>query len=476
MTNNKYINQKSLSRKLSGISCKNMKQLYLSFVIILLAGCSDFVDVDLPRDQLASESIFAEASTADAAIRDIYGKMRDNGLVSGGSSGLGNIMGLYTDELTYFGQPATPQEQFQNHSVLPIDPVISSWWNNAYSLIYAANSVIEGVENSQSLEVEDVERFKGEGLFIRAFLHLLLVEIYGDIPYITTSDFRLNSTVSRIPEAQVYEDIIDDLIEAKSLLPLNDFSGERIRPYKFVADALLAKAYLYNMQWEQAEARATLVIDEFGILEPNLDNVFLKDATSTIMQLKPESEGVNTFEGRTLIFLTGPPPNQALSQTLFQSFEIDDERRLNWIAAVTDGTDTWYHPFKYKQQTNTPTSLEFSILFRLAEQYLIRAEARAQLGDISGAQQDLNAVRNRAGLENTSAVSSNDLLDAILRERQLELFTEFGNRWFDLKRFGQASEVLSPIKPGWQESNILLPLPQDELLLNPNLEPQNPGY
>src|SRR5690606_19066848 len=110
-----------------------------------------------------------------------------------------------------------------------------------------------------------------------------------------------------------------------------------------------------------------------------------------------------------------------------------------------------------------------------AEQYLIRAEARAQLSNIAGAQADLNKIRIRAGLGETLASSQNELLTAILQERRFELFTEHGHRFFDLKRTGNLDNVLGS-KPGWNTTDRLFPLPEKELLLNPNLLPQNPGY
>ena len=113
---------------------------------------------------------------------------------------------------------------------------------------------------------------------------------------------------------------------------------------------------------------------------------------------------------------------------------------------------------------------------RLAEIYLIRAEARAQLGTLSGAQTDLNAVRQRANLPPTTASSQEALLDAIATETLHEFFTEQGTRWFNLVRTSKASETLQPIKPAWQPTDVLLPVPQAELLANPNLQPQNPGY
>jgi hypothetical protein len=161
---------------------------------------------------------------------------------------------------------------------------------------------------------------------------------------------------------------------------------------------------------------------------------------------------------------------------LVQSFTADDLRLSNWAKSVTDGTSVWYHAFKYKQQDYTPVSVEYSIIFRLAEQYLIRAEARANQGDLIGAKEDLDKIRNRAGLKNTTAASKEEILQAILLERKLELFTEHGHRFFDLKRFGKLDSELSPVKTGWKTTAKLFPLPQSELSANPNLQPQNPGY
>jgi hypothetical protein len=355
-------------------------------------------------------------------------------------------------------------------------------WNTAYNQIYSANDVIEGVENSMSLALEDREQFKGEALFIRAYLHLLLVELYGDIPYITTTDYITNTSVARMPKASVYDQIITDLTLAKDLLPDTDISGEKVRPYASVADAVLARAYLYTEQWALAEAASNRVITEFGVLESVLINVFLKDASGTIWQFKPNSDGDNTNEGSISIFTSGPPPNFALSNSLVDAFESGtfiqpgDQREVHWIKRISNSNGTWFHAFKYKQMNNTGTSMEYSIQLRLAEQYLIRAEARIQQGDLSGAQQDINSIRNRAGLGNTTATSVDAVLDAILQERRVELFAEHGHRWFDLKRMGRAAEVLAPIKPGWRATDILLPIPEAELLLNPNLLPQNDGY
>ena len=112
----------------------------------------------------------------------------------------------------------------------------------------------------------------------------------------------------------------------------------------------------------------------------------------------------------------------------------------------------------------------------MAEQYLIRSEARIQQGNLAGGIQDLNTIRNRAGLSNFNLTDKNSLLTAVLHERQVELFTEWGHRWFDLKRTNNATNVLNAVKgAGWQPFDTLYPVPQVEIQNNGRIV-QNAGY
>jgi len=240
----------------------------------------------------------------------------------------------------------------------------------------------------------------------------------------------------------------------------------------------LSRFYLYNGDNDSASNAASAVINESGpyTLDSNLDTAFLKNSPSTLWQFSPQSGGRNTDEGTTYIFMSGPPPFATVSDGLVAAFETGDLRKIHWLKPVNDGTTTWYHPYKYKEQATTGTTMECSIILRLSEQYLIRAEARAKQGFLSGAKDDVNVIRNLAGLPSTTALTQQDLLTAILRERRVELFTEGGHRFFDLKRGNLLDSALGTIKPGWNSTDALLPLPESELLLNPNLLPQNPGY
>jgi len=164
-----------------------------------------------------------------------------------------------------------------------------------------------------------------------------------------------------------------------------------------------------------------------------------------------------------------------LNTDLVSQFDVNDLRRSYWIKDITNESNQWYHSSKYKQDNITGSSLEYSIVFRLEEQYLIRAEAKARAGDLDGAKEDLNKIRNRAGLSDIEADTQTSLLEAILDERKFEFFTEHGHRFFDLKRFGKLDETLVT-EQGWNTTDQLWPIPLSELLANPYLTPQNPGY
>ncbi len=159
---------------------------------------------------------------------------------------------------------------------------------------------------------------------------------------------------------------------------------------------------------------------------------------------------------------------------MLNAFEPGDLRKAKWLNSTVIGGQIYFYPFKYKIRSGRPVT-EYYMVLRLAEQYLIRAEAEAKLNDLSDAIADLNIVRSRAGLPNTSATTQAQLLAAIKHERQVELFCEWGSRWFDLKRTGDIDAVLGAEKTGWSSTDSLYPIPFSEIQANPFLT-QNTGY
>lgn len=450
----------------------------VALAILCITSCDSFVEVELPKSQLTTVTVFNEYATAEGALTDIYSKIRDQGLLTGTSAGLSYQLANYSDEFTCYSAPGGPALPFYFNTLLPANTSISSYWNSSYNQIFATNAVMEGVQKSAKLSVKQKEQLNGEALFIRALIHFYLTNLYGDIPYILTTDYQSNTIVKKNTVNEVYTQVISDLDTAINLLSQQYDGPERIRPNQFVAKALLARVYLYHGAWAEAANASSGLLNATSlyVLENSITTVFLKNSKEAIWQLQPATAGKNTDEAASFIFLSGPPTMVALSDNLIKSFTASDLRRNNWIKTVLKGSEIWCHPFKYKAFNATATSVEYSIVFRLAEQYLIRAEARAHQGDLIGAKEDLNKIRKRAGLNETPANTQQEILNAVLQERRWELFTEYGHRFFDLKRSGTINSVLSATKAGWNSTDVLFPLPQNELSVNPNLRPQNEGY
>lgn len=452
--------------------------LIYSAIIIILGSCDSFTQTDMPSSELNTSAVFEEINTANSAMSSVFAKIRDNGMLCGKQTGMSREIGLYSDELNWYGNSTQSSANFYTNTLIPSHPTLLTWWNNAYSQIYAANAVIEGVAGSKKLQQADKDRLTGQAKFARAYIYLYLCELWGDVPYVIGTDYKFNSTVNRLPLHEIYSKIIEDLQEASALLPKEYSNPARTLPNSYAAKALLARVYLYQGDWVNADSYATMIINNTAMYPwvTELNEVFLKESTTTIWQYAPRSATRNTDDGTTFIFNSGPPLTVALTKDLVDAFESGDQRRFKWIRSIVKGTSTWYHAYKYKKLGTNATQTEFTIVLRLAEMYLIRAEARVQQEALAPAREDLNKIRNTAGLENTTATSKEEILEAILRERRAEFFTEFGHRFMDLKRLGVLDRELTDKKASWQSTDRLLPIPQRELNLNPNLEPQNTGY
>ena len=384
---------------------------------------------------------------------------------------------MSADELYYY----TPgfKDEFTKNEITQVNHVNidNSFWKPAYKYIYAANLAIEKLSQSQGLSTSLKNQLTGEAKFIRAFCYFHLVNLFGDIPLVISTKYQNTAVAPRAGTSIVYSQIINDLLDAKNLLPADYITTERVRPNKWAAAALLSRCFLYTSQWQNAASEANAIIGS-GVysLEADLNNVFLNSSTEAIWQLLPVRPGFNTYEGLEILPTSSLSyPTYLVTSSLRNSFENGDNRKSSWINSRVYNNDTLYFPFKYKIPNGT-TLTEYYMVFRLAEQYLIRAEAALNLNNVADAQADINSIRSRAGVGNTLANDIPSLKLAIEQERRSELFCEWGHRWYDLKRTGRANNILSFIKGAtWQSTDVLWPVPQQEINLNPSLT-QNPGY
>jgi hypothetical protein len=476
----------------------NTKLPYLLVISVLLVtgftACKSFVQVDPPISGITGATAYATDKSASAVVTGIYaGLMSGNTAFTTGTSGMPYLMGLYADELqNYAATNVTRQQFYQNN--LQNTAAVGPFWNSIYDILYDCNAAVEGISKSGTLTKPTKDRLLGEAKFMRAFLLFYATNLFGEIPMPLTTNYVTNNVITRSPQAKVYEQIIADLQEAQTLLGNDYMTGDgsatedKARPNKQAAIALLARVNLYMQHWQQAEALAgSLITDGRYELETDLLKVFLANNKEAIWQMGfTASTGFanSDIDNYTLTPASGPDAFRTVTLTPFlvNAFEPGDQRLTVWVgrndvaATQISPAGTYYYSRKYRDKT---PGAEYLAVFRLAEQLLIRAEARAQQGNIAGAQTDLNAIRTRAGLPATTATTKDALLNAILHERQVEFFLEWGHRWFDLKRTGKANEVMSVVTPQkggvWNANWLLLPVPQTELLTNGNLS-QNPGY
>lgn len=467
-------------------------------LIVVQTGCRKFVEPEAPQTSISGANVYKSDVTAIAVLNGLYAQLA-NSTPFAGSNGISVLSGLSADELTLTGNVSNAKliAYYRNQLRTATNQSFGiDYWFEAYNNIFTCNAAVEGLDESNSLTLAVKTQLLGEAKFMRALLYFYMVNLYGDAPLVLSTSPSDNIRALRSPRQKIYEQIVADLKDAQSSLSssfldasLLKSTSERVRPTKWVATALLARTYLYMNQYSNAEEEASKVIGnatQFSLAAIN--GVFLKNSSEAIWQLQPVNSGRNTEDG--FLFILPPSgPNASnnpvyLSAQQLAAFEPGDLRRKagGWVDSVIAGGTTYYYPAKYRATTMSGSSFtEYQMVLRLSEQYLIRAEARARTNNTQGAKDDLNMIRGRAGLLGTSANDQSSLLTAISKERQVELFTELGQRWLDLKRTGKVDAVMTVVTPlkangaAWQSYQQLYPIPFSDIQRNPNLV-QNGGY
>ncbi|WP_285009128.1 RagB/SusD family nutrient uptake outer membrane protein [Pedobacter faecalis] len=474
----------------------------VAIVTVLIAlttfyGCKKLIEVEAPIDQIVSKEVYNSDATANAVLIGIFTRL-SNSMFTG--QGLSMKAGLSADELIPVTDPSNLLSILYTNSLTNEGDQL--FWQELYELIFRANSAIEGIGESTKMSDKIRGQLLGEAKFLRAFAYFYLVNLYGDVPLLTSTEIQKNSLAGRVRKSLVYDQIVKDLKEAQLTLSeeyldgnSTNFVAERLRPNRSTATALLARVYLFIGNWEDAEEESTNLIEDKSLFKiETLERTFLKDSKEAIWQLQPTEAGVNTYDAQAYVLAEGdgvsvPGPNGFerpvyLSNYIYDEFEVGDRRKDIWTAVVTVDGNAFPYSFKYKIWERNKPRQEYLVMFRLAEQFLIRAESRANLGKLSGANSaldDINVIRHRAGLKDFTDGSKESIIDEILTQRKFEFFLEFGHRWLDLKRTGKVDEIMSKVAPSkhgvWLPYKSLYPIPVTDLRTNPNLKNnQNPGY
>ncbi|PWS32205.1 RagB/SusD family nutrient uptake outer membrane protein [Pedobacter paludis] len=476
----------------------NLASLAAICLLMLLPACKKFVEVDPPTTKLNTDNVFLQDGTAISVVTGIFSQMSaKNGAIAGSSGDDITHMCLYpglsADELKLFSSinSTSPLYSYYKNSLTINTLTGTDFWESSYSRIFQINSAIAGLTASNSLTADIKKQLLGESYFLRGLYYFYLTNLYGEVPIALTTDYSITRTLARSPQNLVYAQIKSDLIRAKELLSSNYLAGnltttttDRVRPTKMAAAALLSRVALYTSDYITAENQASEVIANGSYDTVPLSLVFLKNSKETIWALQPVNSGTGQNTGEGALFNLPPSgPSDIytvyLNPQLIDSFEAGDQRKTQWTNSLTVQGTTYNYAYKYQVGKVNTETVEFPIVLRLSEQYLIRAEARAMQQHFVTAMEDLNVIRRRAGLSGLSSNSTADALSKIIHERQVELFTEWGHRWLDLKRTGKINDVMvqAALAKGttWDPKWALYPIPINDINRDPNLI-QNPGY
>jgi len=465
---------------------KLLRSVCFISALFTVSGCKKLLDIDPPKNERPSGVVFGSVETAKAALSGAYSTLSQSQTYSVNLT-LANA--LAADELRALSGTAR-YAALQNNTYEPMtSSYTSDIWNDSYTSIYQFNSIIIGLSNNPAVTATVSKQIVAEAKTMRAYCYLQLVGLFGDVPLVLTTNVDQTALTPRVAASTVYTQIIQDLNEAKADLGedyvSNSGVSNRMQANRSTASALLSRAYLTIGNAQEAIRNASEVISNTGLYQllpgSRLNDVFLANSREAILQLGSSLNATSGYTNEGQAFVSNPfsfSLSFTLSDGLLAAFEPNDLRRAAWVRPVTMNGITASEPYKYKnydrESATASQRVEVPTVVRLAEIYLIRAEAYAATGNRALALADLKTIRDRAGLTQLSA--NVNVEDAVLRERRIELFCERGDRWLSLKRTGRIDAVLGAAKPStWQSYAQLFPIPQTAIDTNPNLI-QNQGY
>ncbi|MEK8179793.1 RagB/SusD family nutrient uptake outer membrane protein [Flavobacterium buctense] len=473
-----------------------------SIVMILFSACEDDLNIE-PNTALSELDFLNNPDNAVNLVNGVYNKQLDYNMYSFSWIGITSITSDDADKGSTSTDTGTDKHKMDNLTFEATDISFNDVWEGRYDGIYRANNALYYLE---LLTIDETlkNRLIGEVRFLRALYYFDLVRCFGGVPLVT-SRININDTetindvvFNRKTKQETYEQIEADLLDAIERLPLKSQYGNNDlgRATKGAAQALLAKAYLYQGKWQQSFDMSGNVItsSQYSLLA-NYANVWREvgeNGTESIYEVQASlTNGLRDYTN-----VQGPRGTPDLgwgfntpSLNLTNSYQVGDLRKGAAILFVPsilwDGFSaptSWNNPrYNYKayqspiaepwngDKGNTAKNLR---ILKYSDILLIRAEAAFQLGLTDEAKDRVNELRVRAGLEELTSVT----LPIILNERRWEMAMEH-DRWFDLVRTGQAQSAMAldgkTFIPGKHE---LFPIPSDQIVISGGRLVQNPGY
>lgn len=435
-------------------------------LIGLLTSCQSYLDVK-PLESISDTQTIYDKTSSETAIRGVYSALASANYYGTNFQSIGYLSG---DNIQWTGSQSQVQE-FINKKVNADNSTIASVWTAIYVTINRANNVIAKVPTvtDPALTTDLKNQILGEAYFIRALAYFDLARTWGGVPLITkpTASPTENRGIARSTQAETYAQVLADLTTAEPLLPA---TTNRYRATRKTVWALRSRYHLYQKEWDKAEEYATKLITDnasYQLVKP-YSAFFANDARGTaesVFEIFYSANETNTHRNQWQPQTNGGTrqwaPNDALV-ALLNDPKVGGGRST---LVAKDNQNRWYGNLYYRTPAADPT-----YVIRIAELYLIRAEAEANQNKLTAAIADLNAIRSRAGIDASTAQTKEQILLGIENERRLEFALE-PHRWFDVVRTGRASAVFNVT----DNNRLLLPLPAGELLIDKALV-QNIGY
>jgi hypothetical protein len=352
---------------------------------------------------------------------------------------------------------------------------VAALWGSLYGTIYISNFMLERLPEIPGVTASTRTRAEATARYLRGMCYFIGAYTFGAMPLVTTTDIEINRNIARASRDEILSFAEADLISAAGKLtdspPSPAFASE------YAVRAALARFYLYQGNWVDAEANASVVInsDKYD-LDTYPELVFTDFPAESIFEvgytLADDPATLNTlFKSRREIV-----PSNELVLALASDEAGDRFSSMVFEVENLKGADNGWAVAKYGTAVDDNNNI---MVFRLGEMFLIRAEARARLGNVTGpnsAQSDINMLRERANAPLVGDTPQSVMIRLIEEERRYELVFE-GHRWYDLVRTGRADAVMSAFNSNWRDAYNLWPVPQREIQTNPSLQgDQNPGY
>jgi hypothetical protein len=468
----------------------------------LFTSCEQDLIIE-PSDSLNEIDFLNNPNNAIQLVNGVYNKQLDFEMYSFSWIGITSITSDDADKGSSLSDTGADKGKLDNLSFDASDISFREVWQGRYEGIGRVNNTLFYLPQLQIQEALK-SRLIGECKFLRALYYFDLVRCFGGVPIVTTkidvNDSELIKQVvfTRRTKQETYSQIEADLLEAIENLPLKGQYGlnDLGRASKGAAQALLAKVYLYQNKWQDAFDMSGMVIGsgQYGLLS-NYADVWREVGENKIESIY-EIQASPGNAMRAYSYVQGPRGTPDLgwgfntpSVSLVNAYEPNDVRKAATIlfsdTNLWDGfpaSTGWSNPrYNYKSYHSSIaeswngdrelTGKNLRIL-KYSDILLVRAEAALNLGNTSEALDKVNILRLRAGLEELTSIT----MDELLKERRLEMAMEH-DRWFDLVRTGKALSAMTAngktFIPGKHD---VFPIPQNEIILSGGLLLQNPGY